>query len=439
MPTNPATPDWNSLLDYDQKHIWHPYAKLPNLVPAIGVSKTQGSIITLADGREVVDGMSSWWAALHGYNHPKIQQAMHEQIDTMPHIMFGGLTHEPAIELAKRLVNLSPAGLEKVFFVDSGSVAMEVAIKMAMQYWISLTRPGKNKLLTVKNGYHGDTFATMAICDPVNGMHSLFSELLPKHFFAPAPEMGFDIESDNTDIQALEAILKQHHNEIAAITIEPIVQGAGGMRFYRPDYLKQVRELCDEFEILLIADEIATGFGRTGKLFACEWAKISPDILTLGKTLTGGHITLAAALATAQISKTISQGQPGILAHGPTYMANPLACRAAIANIDVLLDSPWEANIARIQAHFQQSLLPLKKLQGVQDTRVLGAIGVVELERDDLGPAIQAAAIENGIWLRPFGKLIYTMPAYNIPASQLKVLTTGIHNAISQVLDSNAN
>jgi len=434
MPTNPLTPDWNSLLDYDQKHIWHPYAKLPNLVPAIGVSKTQGSIITLSDGREVVDGMSSWWAALHGYNHPKIQKAMHEQIDTMPHIMFGGLTHEPAIELAKRLVNLSPAGLEKVFFVDSGSVAMEVAIKMAMQYWISLTRPGKNKLLTVKNGYHGDTFATMAICDPVNGMHSLFSELLPKHFFAPAPEMGFDIESDNTDIQALEAILKQHHNEIAAITIEPIVQGAGGMRFYRPDYLKQVRQLCNEYNVLLIADEIATGFGRTGKLFACEWADISPDILTLGKTLTGGHITLAATLATSKISETISQGQPGILAHGPTYMANPLACRAAMANIDVLLASPWQANIQRIQTHFEETLSPLKQQNGVADVRILGAIGVVELEREDLGAMIQAAALEQGVWLRPFGKLIYTMPAYNIPQTQLNTLTSGLVKAVSQAL-----
>ena len=426
--------DWQNLLDFDQKHIWHPYAKLPNPIAAIGVAKTQGSIITLADGRELVDGMSSWWAALHGYNHPKIQQAMHEQIDTMPHIMFGGLTHEPAIELAKRLVKLSPKGLEKVFFVDSGSVAMEVAIKMALQYWISLTRPGKNKLLTVKNGYHGDTFATMAVCDPENGMHSLFSEVLTQHFFAPAPHSGFDGATNNDDIHALRTLLEKHHSKIAALTIEPIVQGAGGMRFYRPDYLKQVRELCNEFDVLLIADEIATGFGRTGKLFACEWADISPDILTLGKTLTGGHITLAATLATAQISKTISQGQPGILAHGPTYMANPLACRAAIANIDLLLDSPWKANVARIQAHFQQTLLPLKQLNGIRDTRVLGAIGVVELERSDLGPAIQAAAIENGIWLRPFGKLIYTMPAYNIPQPQLEALTTGIHNAVTQVI-----
>ena len=431
----PSSSDWNQLLKYDQQHIWHPYAKLPNTTPAIGVEKTQGSIITLSDGREVVDGMSSWWAALHGYNHPKIQQAMHEQIDTMPHIMFGGLTHEPAIELAKRLVLLSPEGLEKVFFVDSGSVAMEVAIKMAMQYWISLSRPGKNKLLTVNHAYHGDTFATMAICDPVNGMHSIFSEILPKHFFAPAPEQGFDTDSNNDDIKALQAILEEHHNEIAAVTIEPIVQGAGGIRFYRPNYLKQLRELCDEFNVLLIADEIATGFGRTGKLFACEWAGISPDILTLGKTLTGGHITLAATLATSKISETISSGKPGILAHGPTYMANPLACRAAIANIDVLLASPWQDNIKRIETHFNEMLLPLKAIDGVKDVRILGAIGVVELEREDLGSDIQAKALESGVWLRPFGKLVYTMPAYNIPQNQLSTLTTGLIKSVINTLN----
>lgn len=422
--------DWQTLLKFDQEHIWHPYAKMPAETPAIGVAKTKGSIITLADGTELVDGMSSWWAALHGYNHPAICQAMHEQIDTLPHIMFGGLTHEPAIELSKRLVELTPAGLNKVFLVDSGSVAMEVAIKMALQYWISKGQPGRNRLLTVRNGYHGDTFATMAICDPVNGMHSLFSEVLTQHYFAPAPEMGFDIESDNADIAALKAMLEAHQHNIAAITIEPIVQGAGGMRFYRPDYLKQLRQLCDEYDVLLIADEIATGFGRTGKLFACEWAGITPDIMTLGKTLTGGHISLAATLATTDISDTISQGEPGILAHGPTFMGNPLACAAAMANIDVLMNSPWQDNIQRIEEHFTETLLPLKELDGVADARVLGAIGVVELERSDLGPQIQAKGIENGIWLRPFGKLIYTMPAYNISQQNLTTLSNGIMKAI---------
>lgn len=422
--------DWQALLKFDQEHIWHPYAKMPADTPAIGVAKTQGSIITLADGTELVDGMSSWWAALHGYNHPAICQAMHQQIDTMPHIMFGGLTHEPAIELAKRLVKLTPSGLDKVFLVDSGSVAMEVAIKMALQYWISKGQPGRNRLLTVRNGYHGDTFATMAVCDPVNGMHSLFSEVLTQHYFAPAPQMGFDRESDNKDILALKAMLEEHQQNIAAVTIEPIVQGAGGMRFYRPDYLKQLRQLCDEYDVLLIADEIATGFGRTGKLFACEWAGITPDIMTLGKTLTGGHISLAATLATTDISDTLSQGEPGILAHGPTFMGNPLACAAAIANIDVLMNSPWQDNIQRIEEHFMETLLPLKELDGVADVRVLGAIGVVELERSDLGPQVQAKGIENGIWLRPFGKLIYTMPAYNISQQNLTTLSNGIMRAI---------
>lgn len=424
---------WTSLLAFDQHHIWHPYAKMPADTPALGVKKTQGSIITLADDTELVDGMSSWWAALHGYNHPKIQRAMHDQIDQMPHIMFGGLTHEPAIALAQRLVRLTPKGLDKVFFVDSGSVAMEVAIKMAMQYWISRNQREKHTLLTVRNGYHGDTFATMAICDPVNGMHSLFSDILTQHYFAPAPDMGFDAASDNRDLHELEILLKTHHTQIAAVTIEPIVQGAGGMRFYRPDYLTQLRALCDQYQVLLIADEIATGFGRTGKLFACEWAGITPDIMTLGKTLTGGHISLAATLATEHISETIRQGQPGLLAHGPTFMANPLACAAAVANIDVLLESPWQDNVQRIESHFKETLLPLKERKGVADVRVLGAIGVIELERDDLGTRVQSEAIKNGIWLRPFGKLVYTMPAYNMPFEQLRTLTQGIENCIVNV------
>lgn len=421
---------WQTLLEFDQNHIWHPYAKMPADIPAIGVTKTQGSIITLADGTELIDGMSSWWAALHGYNHPKIQQAMHQQIDTMPHIMFGGLTHEPAIELSKRLVKLTPEGLEKVFLVDSGSVAMEVAIKMAMQYWISKGQPNKNKLLSFAHGYHGDTFATMAICDPVNGMHSLFSEILTQHYFAAAPEMGFDIESDHTDIAEVRTLLETHHQNIAAVTIEPVVQGAGGMRFYRPDYLKQLRQLCNEFNVLLIADEIATGFGRTGKLFACEWADISPDIMALGKTLTGGHISLAATLTTTDISNTVSQGNPGILAHGPTFMGNPLACAAAIANIDVLLSSPWQDNIQRIETHFKENLLPLKELENVADARVLGAIGVIELKRSDLGAQVQAEGIKNGIWVRPFGKLVYTMPAYNISNTHLSQISQALNKII---------
>jgi len=427
--------NWPSLIEFDQRHVWHPYAKTPNPIAAIGVKKTQGSIITLADDREVVDGMSSWWAAVHGYNHPKISQAMHVQIDTMPHIMFGGLTHEPAIELAKRLIKITPAGLDKVFLADSGSISMEVAIKVALQYWISLDLPQKNRLLSVRNGYHGDTFATMAISDPENGMHSLFKDILTQHFFAPAPEAGFDKESDNHDIQALESLLQAHHTEIAAVTIEPIVQGAGGMRFYRPAYLKKLRQLCTQYDVLLIADEIATGFGRTGKLFACEWADISPDILCVGKALTGGTMTMAAMLCTSQISDTISAGTPGLLMHGPTFMGNPLACSASIASIDLLLDSPWQSRVEEIETHLKSSLNFLSTLPGVEEIRVLGAIGVVQLERADLGPEIQAAALNNGVWVRPFGKLIYIMPAFNIPHNQLQQLTDGMSKAIQTALN----
>lgn len=425
---------WQSLIDFDQQHIWHPYSSSPNPVPPIGVKKTQGSLITLADDRKVVDGMSSWWAAIHGYNHPKINAAMKAQIDAMPHIMFGGLTHEPAIELAKRLVKLTPNGLNKVFFADSGSVSMEVAIKIALQYWISKQCPEKNRMLSIRNGYHGDTFATMAVCDPVNGMHHLFNDVLRQSIFAPAPQMGFALESDNQDIAELESILKDHHHEIAALTLEPIVQGAGGMRFYCPAYLTQAKALCEKYDVLMIADEIATGFGRTGKLFACEWANITPDIMTVGKALTGGNLTMAAMLCTDNVSDTICQGEPGVLMHGPTFMANPLACATAIASIDLLLETPWQANIAKIEQHLKTELSPLAELNGVKDVRVLGAIGVVELERNDLGPKIQAACLENGAWIRPFGKLIYTMPAFNIPQQQLQTLTDTINHAIKQTL-----
>ncbi|QKI88409.1 adenosylmethionine--8-amino-7-oxononanoate transaminase [Thiomicrorhabdus xiamenensis] len=423
---------WQSLIDYDQQHIWHPYSSSPNPVAPLGVKSTQGSLITLADNRQVVDGMSSWWAAIHGYNHPQINAAMKAQIDTMPHIMFGGLTHEPAVELAKRLVELTPAGLDKVFFADSGSVSMEVAIKIALQYWISRQQSQKNRLLSIRNGYHGDTFATMAVCDPVNGMHHLFNDVLRQSLFAPAPQMGFATESDDQDILELERLLQQHRHEIAALTLEPIVQGAGGMRFYRPAYLEAVRELCTKYDVLMISDEIATGFGRTGKLFACEWAGITPDIMTVGKALTGGNLTLAATLCTETVSNTICEGDPGVLMHGPTFMANPLACATAIASIDLLMESPWQQQIKQIEQHLHSELTPLSKLDGVTDVRVLGAIGVVELERSDLGPQIQAAALEAGAWIRPFGKLIYTMPAFNIPETQLGILSKAIVTAVTQ-------
>lgn len=419
-----------SLLEFDQQHIWHPYAKTPNPQPSLLVKSTLGSIITLQDNTQLIDGMSSWWAAIHGYNHPLIQQALHQQIDTMPHIMFGGLTHEPAITLCKKLIHITPKGLNKVFLADSGSVAMEVAIKMAFQYWISLKQPNKKKLLSLKKGYHGDTFATMAICDPNSGMHHLVKNLLPKHFFVSSPSPN----NLKSDIEDLELALKAHHTEIAAMTIEPMVQGAGGMNFYCADYLKQAKNLCKQYKVLFIADEIATGFGRTGKLFACEWADISPDIMTVGKALTGGTLTLAATICQDFIADTISQGEPGLLMHGPTFMANPLACAAANASIELLLNSDWQKNIKRIESHFLQSLSCLKLLSGVKEVRVFGAIGVIELQQNDLSYKIQQEAVKKGVWLRPFGKLVYTMPAFNIPQAQLEQLTTNIVVAVTNVL-----
>ena len=418
---------------FDQQHIWHPYAKMPAQQAPIKVQSTQGSLITLADGQVLIDGMSSWWAAIHGYNHPKIIQAMHQQIDIMPHIMFGGLTHQPAIELCKRLVALTPDGLNKVFLSDSGSVAMEVAIKMALQYWISKNQPEKNRLVSLRHGYHGDTFATMAVCDPDNGMHHLFNTILTPHFFVKAPHL----HNHNDDLDELENTLKNHHQHIAALTLEPIVQGAGGMRFYRADYLKQAKALCEKYDVLLIADEIATGFGRTGKLFACEWAQMTPDILCVGKALTGGNITLAATLCTDSISATISQGNPGLLMHGPTFMGNPLACATAVASIDLLLASDWQHNVQAIENTLKTRLLPLNDWAGVTEARVLGAIGVVELQRSDLAPVVQAEAIKQGIWLRPFGRLVYVMPAFNIPSEQLKQLLDGMVKAIKNTLKAN--
>lgn len=416
--------------EFDQNHIWHPYSKIPNPTPTLVVKKTRGSVITLENDLELIDGMSSWWAAIHGYNHPDIVKAMHDQIDTMPHIMFGGLTHTPAIKLAQLLLQIVPVGLSKVFYSDSGSVAMEVAIKMALQYWISLQRPEKNQLVSLKRGYHGDTFATMAVCDPDNGMHHLFSKTLTQHHFVKAPEL----EDSSNDLDDLKKLLKEHHATIAALTLEPIVQGAGGMRFYRADYLKQAKQLCEQYDVLLIADEIATGFCRTGKLFACEWAGITPDIMCVGKALTGGNISLAATLCTDQISRTISQGIPGLLMHGPTFMGNPLACATAIASIELLLNSPWQTQIKTIESHLKTVLLPLNGLSGIKEARVLGAIGVIELERDDLAHRVQEAAIEQGIWLRPFGRLVYTMPAFNIPQEQLEKLLSGMIKAVKSVI-----
>lgn len=407
----------------DQHHIWHPYAAMPNPVPSYCVRGAEGVRIHLDDGRELIDGMSSWWCAIHGYNHPTLNRAVQGQLQQMAHVMFGGLTHEPAARLCQQLLEITPPGLDKVFLSDSGSVSVEVAIKMALQYWQSRGRGEKSRLLALRNGYHGDTFAAMSVCDPVTGMHHLFSNSLGQQFFTEAPRCPFDQPADAPSLADLKQQLSQHAHQLAALILEPIVQGAGGMRFYSPDYLRAARELCDRHEVLLIADEIATGFGRSGKLFACEWAGISPDILCVGKALTGGYMTLAATLCTETVSRGICQGEAGVFMHGPTFMANPLACAVASASIDLLINSPWQARVKNIENRLHEGLAPCRSMPQVADVRVLGAIGVVEMSKTVDVPAVQKTLMEQGVWLRPFGKLIYTMPPFIIGNNDLDQLT----------------
>jgi adenosylmethionine-8-amino-7-oxononanoate aminotransferase len=421
-------------LDFDRQHIWHPYSSITQPGPVFPVVKTDGVYLHLEDGRRLVDGMSSWWCALHGYNHPVLNQAIIDQVQTMSHVMFGGLTHEPAITLCKKLVALTPAPLQKVLLVDSGSVAVEVAIKMALQYWQALGKPEKQRLLSLRNGYHGDTFAAMSVCDPSNGMHQLFSDTLMPQHFTESPACGFSEDWDERYIADFAAQIEQHQDKLAAVILEPIVQGAGGMRFYSPHYLKRVREICDDYELLLIADEIATGFGRTGKLFACEHANISPDILCVGKSITGGMMTLAATLCTEKVSDTICHGEAGLLMHGPTFMGNPLACAVANASIELLLDSAWQDNVARIERQLWEELSELLALSGVTDVRCLGAIGVIELAEPVDLHIIQPLLVEQGIWVRPFGQLIYLMPPFITQAKEISLLTRGVKHVISALL-----
>ncbi|MDK9707679.1 MAG: adenosylmethionine--8-amino-7-oxononanoate transaminase [Desulforhopalus sp.] len=421
----------SELLLFDRHHIWHPYTSIDNPLEVYLVDSAEGVRIRLADGRQLIDGMASWWSVIHGYNNPHLTSAVQGQAERLSHVMFGGLTHRPAIELAKLLIDITPPGLERVFFCDSGSVAVEVAMKMAIQYAYAKGRTGKNRFLTLRSGYHGDTFHAMAVCDPVCGMHQIYRGVLPQYFFADAPRCRFSDEWDESDIDSFQNTLKQNHQVICAVILEPIVQGAGGMRFYHPEYLRQVRQLCDDYRVLLIADEIAVGFGRSGTMFGCDHAGISPDILCLGKALTGGYMTLAGVLATEEIGHGISQGEPGVFMHGPTFMANPLACSVAVCSIQLLLAGDWRKNIARIASGLRQGLEPCRSMPGVADVRVLGAIGVVELERPVVMARIQEMFVEHGVWIRPFGRLVYVMPPYIISDADLRTLTSALCRVVA--------
>ncbi|VAW70189.1 Adenosylmethionine-8-amino-7-oxononanoate aminotransferase [hydrothermal vent metagenome] len=421
---------YQQLLATDRQFIWHPYSALQNDLPVFPVVSAEGVRLKLADGRELIDGMSSWWCAIHGYNHPQMNRAIKNQLDNMSHVMFGGLTHPPAVKLAETLVKITPDSLTSVFFSDSGSVAVEVAMKMAIQYWHDKNLPLKNKFLTVRNGYHGDTFGAMSVSDPDTGMHSLFNCSLTQQIFIDAPASRFSEKCSQTDLDNLHSALQQHHTQLAAFILEPIVQGAGGMRFYSADFLNRARQLCDEFNVLLIFDEIATGFGRTGKLFACEHSQIQPDIMCIGKALTGGYLTLAATLVNSEIAKTISNGSPGIFMHGPTFMANPLACAAANASIELLLQSDWKNKIKQIEHWLLNSLKKCSELNNIEEVRVLGAIGVVECKQPVNMLKIQKAFVEQGVWVRPFGKLIYLMPPYIINKDDTETLCHVIYKIL---------
>ncbi|EGQ9518007.1 adenosylmethionine--8-amino-7-oxononanoate transaminase [Vibrio parahaemolyticus] len=418
-------------LAFDRQHIWHPYTSTLTPLTCYPVASANGVHIKLEDGTELVDGMSSWWSTIHGYNHPHLNQAAHQQIDQVSHVMFGGITHQPAISLCKKLLSLAPNNLEHVFLADSGSVAVEVSLKMALQYWHAKgeRRP---KFLTLRHGYHGDTFAAMSVTDPDNSMHSLYKGFLPEHIFAQSPTCGYWDEWKPEDLADFEHKIDSHHQELAAVILEPIVQGAGGMRIYHPEFLKGVRRLCDKYDLLLIADEIATGFGRTGKLFACEHADIQPDILCVGKALTGGYMTLSATLASKHVADTVCGGDAGCFMHGPTFMGNPLACAVATASLELIEQGDWQQQTLQIEMLFSELLPKLEEYDLVKNTRWLGAIGVVETHRPVNMETIQALFVEHGVWIRPFGKLIYMMPPFISKPEDIEKLINAIDAALQR-------
>lgn len=420
----------SELLDFDRNHIWHPYTSATNPIPTELVKGASGVRLKLGSGKALIDGMASWWCAIHGYSHPTLNDAAKDQIDRMAHVMFGGLTHEPAIKLCQTLVEITPQALQHVFLADSGSISVEVAIKMAIQYWHAQDLEQKHKLLSLRGGYHGDTFAAMSVCDPDTGMHHLFSGSVTRQVFTERPHCKFHENFDPLSLQNLEQILEREHHQLAAFILEPIVQGAGGMWFYHPEFLKQVRVLCNRYNVLLIADEIATGFGRTGKLFACEWADISPDILCLGKALTGGYMTLAATLTTKTIAEGIS-ANGGVFMHGPTFMGNPLACAVANASVNLLLEQDWKSQVERIESTLTTALAAAKKAKHVIDVRVLGAIGVIEMEDAVDTLAAQEFFVQRGVWVRPFGRLVYVMPPYVISDEDLTTICQAMVDFVS--------
>jgi len=422
-------PGGADLLALDRAHVWHPYAPMPAADPPLLVDSARGVRLRLADGRDLVDGMSSWWAAIHGYRHPVLDAALARQAGRMSHVMFGGLTHAPAVRLAAALAGLT--GLDHVFLCDSGSVAVEVAIKMCLQYWRGAGAPHRRRLLTWRGGYHGDTFHPMSVCDPVGGMHALWHGLLPEQVFVPAPPPGYDRAPDQSYVDTLAAAVRRHAPELAAVIVEPEVQGAGGMTFHHPGYLRILRELCDEHGVLLIFDEIATGFGRTGQLFGMDHAGVRPDVLCVGKALTGGYLSLAAALCTGAVAAGIAGGTVPVLAHGPTFMGNPLACAVALASLEVLGTGGWRADVARLAAGLSAGLAPLRGAPGVADVRVLGGIGVVQLDHPVDLPAATAAAVAAGVWLRPFRDLVYAMPPYPCTEQDVMKITDGIAAAVA--------